>query len=95
MFSTTIHCSLTVVYCRISSNSSYDPHWWKDREDFEHSNLPPCLPKASGANVKCDSDANCSVDQVGMMTHFTDYSMSSSVIPRSEGTHVHDMHAVT
>lgn len=75
-----------------------DTAWWKARGDFEHSEPPNNAGSKPGTDSDGESDAvssgsgstlgslECNHDNSDKRTaRFTEYSMTSSVIPRSEG----------
>ena len=72
-----------------------DPLWWKARGDFEHTR-PSDKPggRATGSDYEDGSVSSRENSTLGSLdagqlekrtAHFTEYSMSSSVVPRSEG----------
>ena len=73
-----------------------DRHWWKGRGDFEQPQSPTHSAEPSGESSDDESAASVSsggdstlgslerCSEKGM-AQFTEYSMTSSVVPRSEG----------
>ncbi len=84
-----------------NSNPSDDPYWWKGRGDFEHSQPPERSREPGDTQSGSDAEESGSISSgrnstLGSMNgayhrsekktaRFTEYSTSSSVIPRSEG----------
>lgn len=80
------------------SDNSTDQHWWKGRGDFEHPQSPTHPMESNGkssndesaASVSCSSERDSTLGSLECysekgVARFTEYSTTSSVVPRSEG----------
>ena len=81
------------MFCSVDGGDSDSTPWWAERGNFSHPGLGPPTADGDRSDVSDEGRSDMSSGGVGRQglssqkraAQFTEYSITSSVVPRSEG----------